>query len=276
MRRIFLLLSLLVAAVSTASAAEIPFRFTDGFICIEARVASTGEPLNLVLDSGAGASVLSWRAAKRLKLKFGPAETVLSVGAEAVAYHLEPVKTTAGNVALPPIPLAVDLSKAEELCSYRVDGLIGIDFFQGRVVQIDYAHRCLRILESAPVLPTAEKLPIKMLNGMLCVPVGVNGSAPRWTRMDTGCNDALHWVVPRPGLANDRQGVTIGFITNPDDTSLTSVSLGSRTLGQVKTSLHSRPLFAGEAGLLGNGMLSRFTVTVDWPHRRVLLDRGAE
>jgi len=45
---------------------EIPFRFTDGFICIEARLAQSSRPLNLMLDSGAGASVLSLRTARRL------------------------------------------------------------------------------------------------------------------------------------------------------------------------------------------------------------------
>jgi len=50
------------------------------------------------------------------------------------------------------------------------------------------------------------------------------------------------------------------------------VSIGSRAMDKVKTSLHGRALFEGEAGLLGNGLLSRFTVTVDWPNRQVVLD----
>ena len=110
-----------------------------------------------------------------------------------------------------------------------------------------------------------------MLNGILCVPVAVNDSAVRWARFDTGCNDALHWVIPRAVPHAAHGAVSIGFITDTDDTSLTSVSLGKRTLQPVKTALHSTPLFPGEAGLLGNGILSQFTVTVDWPNRQVLL-----
>ena len=59
-----ILASLAVPAMA-APAVEIPFRFTDGFICIEARLDKGGEPLTLLLDSGAGASVLSLRTARR-------------------------------------------------------------------------------------------------------------------------------------------------------------------------------------------------------------------
>jgi hypothetical protein len=266
------LVSLLFLAAQAAPAAEIPFHFTDGFICIEARVAQSAEPLNLLLDSGAGASVLDVRTARRLKLKLGRAESVRGVGSEAAAWQLDPVRTLAGSVALPAIPLAVDLSMADELCSKPVDGLIGVDFFADRVVQIDYSRRCLRLLDAGLAMQEGERLPIRLLNGVMCVPVRVNDSQQRWTRFDTGCNDALHWVIPRPRQRAVREGVSIGFVTNPNDTSLTSVSLGSRTMNQVKTALHGRELFAREAGLLGNGLLSRFTVTVDWPNRQVVLE----
>jgi hypothetical protein len=250
---------------------EIPFRFTEGFICIEARLAQSARPLNLMLDSGAGASVLSLRTARRLKLKIARTENVRGVGSEAAAYHFDPVQMTAGTVVLPETGLAVDLSMADELCSRPIDGLIGVGFFRDRVVQIDYKHHCLRL--SGPVSDgeVGERLPIKMVNGIMCVPVGVNESQPRWTRFDTGCNDALHWVVPQPQERPARMGVSLGFVTNPNDTTLTSVLLGSRSLDKVKTALHGRELFSGEAGLLGNGLLSRFTVTVDWPRGEVRL-----
>ncbi len=258
-------------ALGGVESGEIPFHFGDGFICFEARVTQGGEPLYLLLDSGAGASVLSLRTARRLKVKLGAAENVRGVGSQAAAFHIDPLRATAGSVALPAIPLAVDLSMADELCSRPVDGLIGVDFFKGRVVQIDYARRCLRFPGADATSAGGERLPVKFQNGIMCVPVGVNESQLRWTRFDTGCNDALHWVVPRPQQRSARAGVSIGFVTSPNDTALTSVTLGSHAMDQVKTSLHGRPLFEGEAGLLGNGLLSRFTVTVDWPNRQVVL-----
>jgi len=250
---------------------EIPFHFTDGFISIEARVPQSAEPLNLLLDSGASASVLDLRAAQRLHLPFGKTESVRGVGVDAAAYHLRGVQATANGLPLAEIQLAVDLRSADDLCSRPVDGLIGVEFFKNRVVQIDYTHRQLRIISSSPA-PGSERLPIKLLNGIMCVPVGVNDSTARWTRLDTGCNDALHWVIPRQGNHTDHGAVSIGFVTDPNDSTLTTVSLGSHALNPVETILHGHPLFPGEAGLLGNGVLSQFTVTVDWPHRQVLLE----
>jgi hypothetical protein len=79
-------------------------------------------------------------------------------------------------------------------------------------------------------------------------------------------------VVPRPGNHTDHGAVSIGFVTDPDDSTLTNVALGSHAVDLVKTTLHGTPLFPGEAGLLGNGVLAQFTVTVDWPHHQVLLE----
>lgn len=266
----FAALAALPAAAAPQQPAEIPFTFTDGFIRVEAHVPQSAEPLHLLLDSGAGASVLSLRTAQRLRLPLGKTESVRGVGVEAAARQLGGVVASTNGVTLASIPLAVDLSAADQLCSEPVDGLIGVDFFKNRVVQIDYAHHTLRIAASAPKV-AAERLPVKTINGIMCVPVGVNDSTVRWTRLDTGCNDALHWVVPKPAGHGAHNAVSIGFITDDGDTSLTSVSLGKRSLRTVKTALHGTPLFPGEAGLLGNGILSQFLVTVDWSNHQVLL-----
>jgi hypothetical protein len=44
----------------------------------------------------------------------------------------------------------------------------------------------------------------------------------------------------------------------------TTVKIGSATLTNVETGLHSSAIFKGEAGLLGNGLFARFkSVTLD-------------
>jgi len=272
---LFPALLLVAAAILPANAAttpvEIPFTFTDGFIRLEVHVPQSVEPLHLLLDSGAGASVLSLETAQRLHLPLGKTENVQGVGVEVAAYHLRGVRASAKGVNLAEIPLAVDLSAAAELCSEPVDGLIGVDFFRDRVVQIDYVHHKLRLSATAPG-KTADRLPIRFLNGVMCVPLSVNDSPNRWARFDTGCNDALHWVIPRSNPHGDHNAVSIGFVTDESDTALLSVMLGRHPLHTVKADLHSRPIFPGEAGLLGNGILSQFTVTVDWPNRQVLFE----
>lgn len=267
---VFAVLAAFPVAAATTQPVEIPFIFTDGFIRVEAHVPQSAEPLHLLLDSGAGASVLSLRTAQRLHLPLGKTENVRGVGVDSAARHLNGVTASASGVVLSGVPLAVDLSAADQLCSQPVDGLIGVDFFKNRVVQIDYIRHTLRITSAVPKAG-AERLPVKTINGIMCVPVGVNDSTVRWTRLDTGCNDALHWVVPKSAAHGAHNAVSIGFVTDESDTSLTSVALGKRSLRTVKTALHGAPLFPGEAGLLGNGILSQFLVTVDWSNHQVLL-----
>ena len=269
MRRIFIFI-LLAFTARAEPPAEIPFRFDDGFITLEAKLEPRAKPLRMLLDSGAEASVLSLRAARRLRVPLGEPQGVRGVGSEAIAYRLAPLTARSGDTILGQIAYATDLSVADEICSEPIDGLIGVEFFRDRVVEVDYAKRCLRIGVSVP-MAGAERLPLRWKNGVLCAPVGVNGSQPRWTRVDTGCNDALHWVVPRPARGYKQQRLSIGFVTDAKDFALTQVGLGSLSLNHIETALHGRPLFPDEAGLLGNGVLSRFRVVFDWPGQQICL-----
>ncbi len=143
-RAVLPLFALLISAFS-ARAGEIPFDFVDGYILVHARVDA--QPVTLVLDSGASASVLSLEAARRLHLPLGQPQSVDGVDAEATAFDMKR-RRPPRRMGLPlgSFDLAIDLHNAAQLCSEHVDGLIGADFFKGRVTQIDYAHRCLRLL----------------------------------------------------------------------------------------------------------------------------------
>jgi len=251
----------------SAGAQEIPFEFVDGYILVHARV--NAHPVTLLVDSGASASVLSLSSARRLHVPLGDPLPVDGVNAGAVAFQIGPITAEARGLVLSQMTLATDLSNAAQLCSVPVDGLIGADFFKGRMLQIDYASQRLRLLDKVDA--GGQSLPLRAMNGVLCLPVSVNGSRPRWTRLDTGCNDALHWVVPRLTEAPEPRGVSIGFITNTDDETLVSVGLGRLALQSVAVTLHGRAIFPHEAGLLGSEILSQYRVTIDAVHGRIWL-----
>jgi hypothetical protein len=274
MRRVPLLLTILLLALpflgrAAETATEIPFTYVDGFILVKAQVDGSATPLTFLVDSGASTAVVSLRAARRLHLPLGVAESVRGVGADAMAYRLPGARVMANGLTLSRVRLAVDLHNASALCSREIDGLIGIDFFKGRIVQIDYANQRMHVLKKAPE-DFACRLPLHVMNGIFCAGISVNGSQPRWTRVDTGCNDALHWVVPNSS-APETRGVSIGFITNQENLTRAAVQIGPVCLGDVQTSLHGEPLFAGESGLLGNGILSKWIVTIDGVHKAISL-----
>jgi len=272
----FLLLPLatffLPLSASAQVRAEIPFELREGLICLNVNVGSAPKPLRFVLDSGAGLSALNWDAARKLKLRLGAPAWVVGVEGGADARWVHGFAARVGHVPLISDLLVFDLRQINPNSPGGIDGLLGQDFFRGRIVQIDFRKKRIRLLERADHAGSAV-LPIKFQNGAMCVPVSVGGSAPRWTRLDTGCNDDLHWVGVRPSRTR-RPGPLVGFSRGPVAYVDTVVDLAEYRISGVQAGLHAREFFPGEAGLLGTGILSSFTVTVDDPGGRVLLKKN--
>jgi hypothetical protein len=89
-------------------------------------------------------------------------------------------------------------------------------------------------------------------------------------RVDTGCDSALEWAAGPSG--GKRGGASIGLAQGRDRTMQAGVQLGPRGIPDVRIGLHDRPIFRGEAGLLGNGLLCAFRVTLDARARRLILE----
>jgi predicted aspartyl protease len=252
--------------------AEIPFEYRDGLIWLKVRAEGAQEPLNFLLDSGAGVSVIDLGAAQRLGLKLASRVAVRGVQSETTGHWPQRLNAAASGVPLPPDFLALDLQKLSKACAHPVDGLVGADFFRERVVQVDFGAGKVRLLDAAPA-KADEVLPIEIQKDVLRVPVAVNGGKPQWMRLDTGCASALQWVsTARPAVtAATRRRLSVGLAEVPVVMASTTVALGKLRFDEVPTGVHSKQIFSGEAGLLGNGLLSRFIVTVDALNKRLLL-----
>jgi hypothetical protein len=261
-RASFLFLSLAGAALLFAPARSpaetvIPFAYREGLIWVKVKADDGGGPLNFLLDSGAGASVLNLPTARKLGVRLGAAERVRMVGTEEPARRVIGFRATVAGVPVSQSPLAVDLQSTSDLCRVPIDGLLGHDFFRDRIVQIDFKAGCIRLLDRADDRRCCAVVSLRLDHGAFCVPVSINGARPRWTRLDTGCDDALHWVTGTGGTSAQA-----------------SLRLGDETIANVTTALHRTELFPAEAGLLGNGVLSNYRVTIDAVNRRLLLERS--
>ncbi|QIF00085.1 retropepsin-like aspartic protease [Roseimicrobium sp. ORNL1] len=234
----------------------IPIEVRDGLIWVKVQAAGQTRPLNFLLDSGAGCSVLSANVAEKLGVKYGRAEKVQRVDAATTARRVRDFQANVGGIPVSATPLALDLSDVSDLCSRPVDGLLGHDFFKGRIVQLDFQASRLRLLDEATPSNATTVLRMKVGQGAMLIPVSVNGSEPKWTRLDTGCEDGLHWVAGR-----DESYVS------------SSVQLGSQQLTGVKTALHAGEIFPREAGMLGVGVLRNFRVTIDAVKSQLLLEK---
>jgi hypothetical protein len=255
---------------------EFPFEFHEGLLWVQVTVPQSDKPLNFLLDTGAGASVINLNTAKRVGLKLGEATTVRGVQTTLTGYWLEQTSAKVGNVQLPHDYLAVDLGKLGRACERPVDGLIGLDFFRANVVQIDFAAQKIRILKADNTEKSDEALPLQLRPCGMRVPITVDGHKRQWVRLDTGCASALQWVTSDvlPEQCTRQTAIGLAAILIPQ--TQTTVNIGKQDFEKVPTGLHDKAIFAGEAGLLGNGLLSRFsTITIDVKAGHVFLEKNS-
>lgn len=242
---------------------EFPFQFREGLLWVEVRVPQSNEPLNFLLDTGAGVGVINLRTAERIGLKLGREVHVQSVNATLTGYWQERITATVAKLRLPRQYLAVDLSKLSSSCERPVDGLIGADFFRNRIVQIDFESQVIRLLQPAKGKRPDSAIPLQICECGMRVPIGVNGHERQWVRLDTGCATALQWVTSDvPEGCAWKTAVGLAELSIPQTAA--TVAFGEYKFENVPAGLHETPIFPGEAGLLGNGLLSKFsTVTID-------------
>ncbi|HYR58607.1 MAG TPA: aspartyl protease family protein [Chthoniobacteraceae bacterium] len=265
-------------ALASASHAQppssVPFQFRSGLVWIEISATGSARPLHFLVDSGASQSVIDLGAARRCGLRLGGAEVVQGVDCETEARHVRDFRAEVAGSPLPASLLAIDLSTASRAAEQHIDGLIGADFFRGRIVQIDFAARRLRLLESRPS-PAAGgfTLPIRNINQAICLPIAVNGGRAQWVRLDTGCDEALQWVTAASPSNVSTRTVSIGLSDSSLSYTTTKVKIGEQLFNGVRTGVHRREIFPGESGLLGNGLLSRFRLTIDGLGHEVVFER---
>jgi aspartyl protease len=249
-----------VHAGDMSSNVEIPFQFRDGLIRVRVTVPESREPLTFLLDSGAEASVLNLATAERLGLKKGNPVRVQGVGATAAGYWPVHLRASVPGLELPQVYVAVQLGELTDGCERQVDGLIGADFFCHHRVEINFAAQKIRLLSSGPI--SGDAIRIRKRAGALLVPLAVNHGAAQWVRLDTGCASPLQWVATKAMAAGEARGLAVGLAKSPGPMTRTVVQLGQTCFESVPTGLHQTRIFPGEAGLLGNGLLARFSSVI--------------
>lgn len=240
-----------------------PFESREGLLWVEARTRRSEVPLRFLIDTGAGVSVLDRETAGRLGVKPGREVAVDGVGAKATGTWPLDLPVRAGTVALPGRYLGLDLGPLSRACGCRIDGLLGADFFKDRVTEIDFEAREVRV-GGRSAASSGEVLPLNLRPGGMLVPVTIEGRGQQWVRLDTGCASALQWAdaEAHAGGSPRRGAVGLGEVAIAQTTA--RVGIGSTSFEAVPTGVHPAPIFPGEAGLLGNGLLSRFaSVLID-------------
>ena len=249
-----LVLLLLSPFEQLRAAASAPFQLREGLIWVQVQLQGYG-PATFLLDSGAGSTLLDRRVAQAMGLANGKQRRVQGVNGILPAYVVDGVNGSIADVPLPPTALVVDM---RSLAGTKVDGLLGVDFFKNRAVQIDFPARVVRVLNAGEAARlNGESLPLSRRNDCFCVRVGLEGADSQWLRFDTGCDSAVEWVSreksDRPARAD--------------------VELGTTRISDVSIGHHGSELFPGEGGLVGNRLFAKHRVTLDTSRKRLVLEQ---
>src|SRR5712691_4219843 len=80
---------------------EIQSQYRDGLIWLKVDVTGKREPLNFLLDAGAGISAIDLQTARSLGVHLGNRQTVQGVNGQGFAYRVNDLQAVCGGIALP-------------------------------------------------------------------------------------------------------------------------------------------------------------------------------
>ncbi len=270
---------------------ELPFEELAGLLFLEARV--DGEPCRMVLDSGAGMTVLDSDFAARLGLEevgelpaggAGGVGTIAVIGADSLELG--------GMLLEEPTMIAMDLSGFARALGGQWDGILGYEVFARLPVTVDYTAGLIRLHDpetfKAP-LPQpgrVEVLPLSFESNLPVVQAALEDHDPGPFLLDLGNSNytTVHApAVERLGLQEshpDGYEIVSGGFGGMNEHLL--VRLESLTLGSFVLPDSPVVLAVGGGGvmeserLLGNigqAELSRFSsVTLDYIGKRLILE----
>ncbi|HEY4739867.1 MAG TPA: retropepsin-like aspartic protease [Candidatus Acidoferrales bacterium] len=257
----------------------IPFDLTPDGIFFQSQIAGSSEHLWFSLDTGSGSSYLDLKVANRLGLKTSGSGTVHGAGAgtvpvnfiESVTFEL-PGLTSSGHRVN-----ATDLTGLQG--HHRMDGFLGYDFISRYVVTLDYAAGKMTIVEptvftySGPggVFPIQFRGKWPYIAGTIVVP-GVEPETGEFL-VDSGSGDAVDAdaILKTTGpVRKIKTGVGLG---QPGEGVLGRAiyfQLGPfRMDGPITSCCSSNP---DDLRKIGTEVLRRFTVILDYPHKRIILE----
>src|SRR5262249_34212265 len=135
-------------------------------VMVEASVGSS-DPIWLVVDTGAGSTLIDSQVATALHLELNGRVTVGGAGAGTqTGSFVRGAQYQFANKAIAPqkISLALPLAQMAPLLGHKVAGILGYDFLSRYVTEIDYAGQVMRLYPKAEFeyKGSGEELPMTL------------------------------------------------------------------------------------------------------------------
>ena len=273
-----LVLAVLAMATGAPAGVTVPFAWTPGQI--EVRVTVNGTAATFLLDTGSEYSVVSSRLATALHL------TAARRGDRDFA---DGVAIGIGSLALADQRVMVMPFDTVNARGRQIDGLLGYDVFDRFPVKIDWRAKTLTCWERAAFRPPAAALAVPMaFTGRLPViaaQLRLEGRVvPARLMVDTGASQSVILRYPYAS-ANRLLDLAVGERSAPSlaDGTRRLVTIPAREMSAAglrfqapRVEAFADPIGSaastGTDGLIGNTLLSRFTLYIDYAHKRLYFE----
>jgi hypothetical protein len=279
-RTAFIILPLLLSGVTAALAASQPLATVvarkDGHLMfVEVRVAGAG-PFWFCLDSGAPHSIVDPSIVRQLGLRTLRSATVTGTGQGAVPIeHAEPTVMSVGTLHVKiQEPWVVDLSGVP--IPDWTHGLLGAEFFESYVVEVDPDKPSLRFFDPATFVPPrdAAVVPLIVENHKLfltaTLEVNDRESAERKLRIDLGSEESVADELVKRGAAV--RSTTLGQGLGQDYAGVSGL-LKAVQLGPFRFERVWGP--GAPHSAIGMELFRRFTATFDASRGKLYLQPNA-
>ncbi len=267
-----------------------PFKqYSGGVMVIQARLGNIPDTLNFILDTGSGGISLDSTTCAELKITTTSSDTTITGigGIRKVPFVFDETLYMTG---LPVKHLNFHVNNYEVLTSVygeKVDGIIGYSFFSRYIIKIDFDSSIIEIYSPGKITypkngttlhPVFTALPIQWVNIKERKKMGYNfyfdtGAGLCFLMSEQFANDSAMLLSRRKPVVTQAQGM--GGKLQMRLTVLKEVKLGPYRFRQVPTYLYDDiynvTSFPFTGGLIGNDLLRRFNMILNYPKREIHL-----
>ncbi|TCL62300.1 aspartyl protease [Hydrogenispora ethanolica] len=254
----------------------VPFEYRKQTVLLQARINDSPQPYLFLLDTGAGATIVSQAVAdalhleKRAEIKAadgtGASQNVALVTLESLRIGAAEVENCGA--------LVVDLGRVQTDIT-RVDGIIGGNFLQLFTIGIDYEQQRLTLARSGPVPEAAGYQRVELRKeplGLIFARLKMAGVAdPVEVEIDSGMDGDSYFIFGSEMLEKLRPALGCPPVRSKGTTRGGAFGAAGGTLSRLATAelgglrLQSVPVeFSGTQSLVGNEFLSHFSVIIDY------------